>query len=226
MKFFKIAMAVGLLFAVNMNADAQFGKLKGLANKAKEAVTGEGTTTTTDPVTDVTNSVSGESSNSGSSWTSPEVKENNGAKAAGGLDKYLGMTDADDQLVYSYYQPGSSDFRTDGKYDCAKTYGNSISQKIVEIYRYIKSDGKLGNVNPEMLRDFYYGKPKGAAVVTGVPELNDLLEHAMNPRSKYNSMRKGEVNVLMSKADAEAFKRSAEKAKKAYEAKYGAIPKA
>ena len=111
MKFFKIAMAVGLLFAVNMNADAQFGKLKGLANKAKEAVTGEGTTTTTDPVTDVTNSVSGESSNSGSSWTSPEVKENNGAKAAGGLDKYLGMTDADDQLVYSYYQPGSSDFQ-------------------------------------------------------------------------------------------------------------------
>ena len=53
-----------------------------------------------------------------------------------------------------------------------------------------------------------------------------LLEHAMNPRSKYNSMRKGEANVLMSKADAEAFKRSAEKAKKAYEAKYGAIPKA
>ena len=34
-KFFKIAMAVALLFAVNMNADAQFGKLKGLADKAK-----------------------------------------------------------------------------------------------------------------------------------------------------------------------------------------------
>ena len=222
MKFFKIAMAVVLLFAVNMNADAQFGKLKGLANKAKEAVSGEGTTTTTD----VTNTVSGESSDSGSGWMSPEVKENNGAKAAGGLDKYLGMTDADDQLVYSYYQPGSSDFRTDGKYDCGKTYGNSVAQKIVEIYRYIKSDGKLGNVNPEMLRDFYYGKPKGAAVVTGVPELNDLLEHAQNHRSKYNSLRKGEVDVLMPKADADAFKRSAEKAKKAYEAQYGAIPKA
>ena len=221
-KFFKIAMAVALLFAVNMNADAQFGKLKGLANKAKEAVSGEGTTTTTD----VTNTVSGESSDSGSGWMSPEVRENNGAKAAGGLDKYLGMTDADDQLVYSYYQPGSSDFRTDGKYDCGKTYGNSVAQKIVEIYRYIKSDGKLGNVNPEMLRDFYYGKPKGAAVVTGVPELNDLLEHAQNHRSKYNSLRKGEVDVLMPKADADAFKRSAEKAKKAYEAQYGAIPKA
>lgn len=222
MKYFKIAMAVTLLFAVNMNADAQFGKLKGLANKAKEAVSGEGTTTTTD----VTNTVSGESSDSGSGWMSPEVKENNGAKAAGGLDKYLGMTDADDQLVYSYYQPGSSDFRTDGKYDCGKTYGNSVAQKIVEIYRYIKSDGKLGNVNPEMLRDFYYGKPKGAAVVTGVPELNDLLEHAQNHRSKYNSLRKGEVDVLMPKADADAFKRSAEKAKKTYEAQYGAIPKA
>ena len=32
---FKFAMAVALLFAVNMNADAQFGKLKGIADKAK-----------------------------------------------------------------------------------------------------------------------------------------------------------------------------------------------
>lgn len=32
---FKFAMAVALLFVVNMNADAQFGKLKGIADKAK-----------------------------------------------------------------------------------------------------------------------------------------------------------------------------------------------
>ena len=31
----KLAMAAAMLFAVNMNADAQFGKLKGLADKAK-----------------------------------------------------------------------------------------------------------------------------------------------------------------------------------------------
>ena len=33
----KVAMAAALLFTVNMNADAQFGKLKGLADKAKSA---------------------------------------------------------------------------------------------------------------------------------------------------------------------------------------------
>jgi len=32
---FKFAMAVALLFVVNMNADAQFGKMKGIADKAK-----------------------------------------------------------------------------------------------------------------------------------------------------------------------------------------------
>lgn len=33
----KLGMAVAMLFAVNMNADAQFGKLKGIADKAKSA---------------------------------------------------------------------------------------------------------------------------------------------------------------------------------------------
>lgn len=33
--FFRLAMAAAMLFTVNMNADAQFGKLKGIADKAK-----------------------------------------------------------------------------------------------------------------------------------------------------------------------------------------------
>ena len=220
----KLSMAAALLFAVNMNANAQFGKLKKLADKAKQTVT-TGEVSGTEDVTDVTNSSSSSSDNS---FMSPIVVENNGAKAAGGLDKYIGMTEADEALVYSYYQPGTSDFTTGGKYDCGKTYGNMIAQRIVDMYRMIKSNGKmdLASCTPENLRDFYYGKPKGSAVVTGRPDLNDWLEHAMNPRSKYNSMRKGEQNVLMSKADADAFKRAADKAKKAYEAKFGAIPKA
>ena len=216
-------MAAALLFAVNMNANAQFGKLKKLADKAKQTVT-TGEVSGTEDVTDVTNSSSSSSDNS---FMSPIVVENNGAKAAGGLDKYIGMTEADEALVYSYYQPGTSDFRTEGKYDCGKTYGNMIAQRIVDMYRMIKSNGKmdLASCTPENLRDFYYGKPKGTAVVTGRPDLNDWLEHAQNPRSKYSSLNKGEQNVLMSKADADAFKRAAEKAKKAYEAKFGAIPK-
>ena len=222
--FIKLSMAVAMLFVVNMNANAQFGKLKKLADKAKQTVT-TGEVSGTEDVTNVASPTT--SSSSEGSFMSPIVVENNGAKAAGGLDKYIGMTEADEALVYSYYQPGTSDFTTGGKYDCGKTYGNMIAQRIVDMYRMIKSNGKmdLASCTPENLRDFYYGKPKGAAVVTGRPDLNDWLEHAQNPRSKYSSLRKGEQNVLMSKADAAAFQRAAEKAKKAYEAKFGAIPK-
>ena len=222
--FIKLFMAVAMLFAVNMNANAQFGKLKKLADKAKQTVT-TGEVSGTEDVTNVASPTT--SSSSEGSFMSPVVVENNGAKAAGGLDKYIGMTEADEALVYSYYQPGTSDFTTGGKYDCGKTYGNMIAQRIVDMYRMIKSNGKmdLASCTPENLRDFYYGKPKGSAVVTGRPDLNDWLEHAQNPRSKYSSLRKGEQNVLMSKADAAAFQRAAEKAKKAYEAKFGAIPK-
>ena len=222
--FIKLSMAVAMLFVVNMNANAQFGKLKKLADKAKQTVT-TGEVSGTEDVTNVASPTT--SSSSEGSFMSPIVVENNGAKAAGGLDKYIGMTEADEALVYSYYQPGTSDFTTGGKYDCGKTYGNMIAQRIVDMYRMIKSNGKmdLASCTPENLRDFYYGKPKGSAVVTGRPDLNDWLEHAQNPRSKYSSLRKGEQNVLMSKADAAAFQRAAEKAKKAYEAKFGAIPK-
>ena len=223
--FIKLSMAVAMLFVVNMNANAQFGKLKKLADKAKQTVT-TGEVSGTEDVTNVASPTT--STSSEGSFMSPVVVENNGAKASGGLDKYIGMTEGDEALVYSYYQPGTSDFTTGGKYDCGKTYGNMIAQRIVDMYRMIKSNGKmdLASCTPENLRDFYYGKPKGSAVVTGRPDLNDWLEHAQNPRSKYSSLRKGEQNVLMSKADADAFKRAADKAKKAYEAKFGAIPKA
>ena len=222
--FIKLSMVVAMLFVVNMNANAQFGKLKKLADKAKQTVT-TGEVSGTEDVTNVASPTT--STSSEGSFMSPVVVENNGAKASGGLDKYIGMTEADEALVYSYYQPGTSDFRTEGKYDCGKTYGNMIAQRIVDMYRMIKSNGKmdLASCTPEHLRDFYYGKPKGTAVVTGRPDLNDWLEHALNPRSKYSSLNKGEQNVLMPKADADAFKRAAEKAKQAYEAKFGAIPK-
>ncbi len=224
----RLTLAAAMLFTVSMNADAQLGKLKGLAKKATEKVAGSDNGTTTNAVDNVVGETTGTSSSSNDSFMSPIVVENNGAKASGGLDKYIGMTDADDQLVYSYYQPGTSDFTTGGKYDCGKTYGNMIAQRIVDMYRMIKSNGKmdLASCTPENLRDFYYGKPKGSAIVTGRPDLNDWLEHAQNHRSKYDDLRKGVVDVLMSKKDADAFRRAAEKAKKAYEAKFGAIPKA
>ena len=48
--YLKIAMAVAMLFAANMNANAQFGKLKSLTKKAKEAVTEKVATVSTSEV--------------------------------------------------------------------------------------------------------------------------------------------------------------------------------
>lgn len=55
MNIMKVAVAIALLFAVNMDANAQFGKLKGLAKKAKEVVTEkvEKTTDSDDAVSNV-----------------------------------------------------------------------------------------------------------------------------------------------------------------------------
>ena len=93
----RIALGTALLFTVNMNADAQFGKLKNLAKKAKEVVKEQVEV----PETNVSNTVgtmdnssdytSNSSSASASFELSPEMKEINGSKDAGGMDKYIGM---------------------------------------------------------------------------------------------------------------------------------------
>ena len=61
MNLMKMAAAMALLFAVNMNANAQFGKLKSLTKKAKEAVTEKVATVSTSEVStseeEVTNPV-------------------------------------------------------------------------------------------------------------------------------------------------------------------------
>lgn len=62
----KLMMAVALLFAVSMNADAQFGKLKGLANKAKS---------TTKKVEKVENQSSNAASKAAKATMSPEQAE-------------------------------------------------------------------------------------------------------------------------------------------------------
>lgn len=95
--FIKLSMAVAMLFVVNMNANAQFGKLKKLADKAKQTVT-TGEVSGTEDVTNVASPTT--STSSEGSFMSPVVVENNGAKASGGLDKYIGMTEADEALVF------------------------------------------------------------------------------------------------------------------------------
>ncbi len=62
----RLMMAVALLFAVSMNADAQFGKLKGLADKAKS---------TTKKVEKVENQSSNAASKAAKATMSPEQAE-------------------------------------------------------------------------------------------------------------------------------------------------------
>ena len=62
----KLAMAAAMLFAVNMNADAQFGKLKGLADKAKS---------TTKKVEKAENQSSAAASKAAKATMSPEEAE-------------------------------------------------------------------------------------------------------------------------------------------------------
>ena len=58
----KMTVAIALLFAVNINADAQFGNLRGLANKAKKALKDK----TEDVINGTTSSATSSSSSSGS----------------------------------------------------------------------------------------------------------------------------------------------------------------
>ena len=58
----KKTVAIALLFAVNINADAQFGNLRGLANKAKKALKDK----TEDVINGTASSATSSSSSSGS----------------------------------------------------------------------------------------------------------------------------------------------------------------
>ena len=97
--FIKLSMAVAMLFVVNMNANAQFGKLKKLADKAKQTVT-TGEVSGTEDVTNVASPTT--STSSEGSFMSPVVVENNGAKASGGARLFL--LPAWNQRFYYWWQ--------------------------------------------------------------------------------------------------------------------------
>ena len=122
----KVAVAVALLFAVNMEADAQFGKLKNLAKKAKEAVvdnsgSGNSVTDVIDTATDDGNTGPGVTSDDMARkpgetdeeyrlrtrriWNkdNPAKLEEFDVEEAGGLQQYLGLTEGDGLLLWRYY---------------------------------------------------------------------------------------------------------------------------
>ena len=126
----KVTMAAALLFAVNMNTNAQFGKLKGLADKAKSAtktVSQDESQTATEKrvMADYTND-------------HPQVQEKNAVQAAGGMDKYLGLDKTENGRILWRYG-GMTD---DERYKSSMQEKNawSAARYVIQILRYLKGN--------------------------------------------------------------------------------------
>ncbi|MBQ3313843.1 MAG: hypothetical protein IJG74_08670 [Prevotella sp.] len=205
----KLAMAVAMLFAVNMNANAQFGKLKGLANKAKETVSGSDNATTT----------TSESSSSSSAFgLSPKDQEKRDVEKAGGLQQYLGLTEGDGLILWEYASVKGK--YTDYRHD---TCGES-AYKVVNLMRWTKNEN--------------YDDPGGAINYAKFPERVDAEIGHVDAQGKLvgqvakkflNATGKGSVKGInakdaMPKAEYDALVRATIKAIKEFEAKYGPLP--
>lgn len=126
----KVTMAAALLFAVNMNTNAQFGKLKGMADKAKSAtktVSQDESQTATEKrvMADYTND-------------HPQVQEKNAVQAAGGMDKYLGLDKTENGRILWRYG-GMTD---DERYKSSMQEKNawSAARYVIQILRYLKGN--------------------------------------------------------------------------------------
>ena len=125
----KVAMAAALLFTVNMNADAQFGKLKSLADKAKSATKkasqdAEQSATEKRVMDDYVNS-------------HPQEQEKRAAQAAGGMDKYLGLDKTENgRIVWKYANMEPEEYRKTMQIHNAF----DASKQIVQVLRYMKGN--------------------------------------------------------------------------------------
>lgn len=116
----RLGMAAALMLAVNLNANAQLG---GLLNKAKKAVTQEAGQTAQEKrvMADYTKD-------------HPQVQEKNAVKAAGGMDKYLGLDKTENgRIVWKY---GSMEDWESSQIKNAW----SASRYIIQILRYLKGN--------------------------------------------------------------------------------------
>lgn len=205
----KLVMAAALLFAVNMNANAQFGKLKGLANKAKETVSGSDNSATT---------ASTSSSSTSGFGISPKDQEKRDVEKAGGLQQYLGLTEGDGLILWEYASAKGK--YTDYRHD---TCGGS-AYKVVNLMRWTKNKN--------------YDDPGGAINYAEFPERVDAEIGHVDAQGKLvgqvakkflNATGKGSVKGIkaqdaMPKAEYDALVRATIKAIKEFEAKYGPLP--
>ena len=123
---FRLAVAVAMLFVVNMNADAQFGKLKGIADKAKKTVS-QDAEQTADEKRVMDDYVKDH----------PQEQEKRAAQAAGGMDKYLGLDKTENgRILWKYgsmeFDDYSKSIQIRNAYDASKL--------MVQVLRYLKGN--------------------------------------------------------------------------------------
>ena len=116
----KLAVAVAMLFAVNMSANAQLG---GLLNKAKKAVTNE-----------ATQSAQEKKVRADYVKEHPREQEKLAAEAAGGMDKYLGLDKTENGRILWKY--GSMEEWETSQIKNAW----SASRYVVQVLRYLKGN--------------------------------------------------------------------------------------
>lgn len=116
----RVAVAVALLFAVNMGANAQLG---GLLNKAKKVVTKEATQSAQEKrvMDDYVKS-------------HPREQEKRAAEAAGGMDKYLGLDKTENGRILWKY--GSMEEWESSQIKSAW----SASRYVIQVLRYLKGN--------------------------------------------------------------------------------------
>jgi hypothetical protein len=154
--FLRVAFAAALLFGANIGAQAQFGGLKGLANKAKKAVKEkvEGNQQTTEGANanSVSPSASESTSPSTQSQTSsnvqqdaaaryrashPDQAEAYNAEQAGGMDKYLGLDQTENgRILWKYADMSPNESQKSSNLGNAKM----AARHIVEVLRYLKGN--------------------------------------------------------------------------------------
>ncbi|MBP5778291.1 MAG: hypothetical protein J6W56_12190 [Prevotella sp.] len=119
----RLAVAVALLFAVNMNANAQLG---GLLNKAKKTVT-----------QDAGQSAQEKRVKADYVKDHPQEQEKAGVQAAGGMDKYLGLDKTENgRILWKYASMEPDEYRKTMQIHNAF----DASKQIVQVLRYMKGN--------------------------------------------------------------------------------------
>ena len=137
-------MAVAMLFAVQTSANAQFGGLKKIAKKAKDAVekvdpqSTSSTTTATQQNSGQAGSTSTDDVMAQYRADHPSAMEKYLAEKAGGMDKYLGLDQTEDgKIIYKY---SKMEFGEGGDNSSNRANARNAASALVSMLRYLKGN--------------------------------------------------------------------------------------